>query len=51
MVKELQCFLGFTNIYRQFIHRFSSVAAPLTNLLRGGKKGAASIYGGSTKSL
>ncbi len=35
-VKELQRFLGFANFYRRFIRNFSTVAAPLTSLLRGG---------------
>ncbi|KAL0163694.1 hypothetical protein M9458_039447, partial [Cirrhinus mrigala] len=34
-VKELQCFLGFTNFYRQFIMDYSAITAPLTSLLRG----------------
>ena len=33
--KELQRFLGFSNFYRRFIRNFSSVAAPLTSLLKG----------------
>ncbi|XP_049339640.1 uncharacterized protein LOC125804612 [Astyanax mexicanus] len=33
-VKELQRFLGFANFYRRFIRNYSSVAAPLTNLLK-----------------
>lgn len=33
-VKELQCFLGFANFYRQFIRNFSTVAAPLTSMTR-----------------
>ncbi|KAK3561631.1 hypothetical protein QTP86_011254 [Hemibagrus guttatus] len=33
-VKELQRFLGFANFYRQFISNYSSIADPLTNLLR-----------------
>ncbi|KAK3551808.1 hypothetical protein QTP70_027229, partial [Hemibagrus guttatus] len=33
-VKELQWFLGFANFYRQFISNYSSIANPLTNLLR-----------------
>ncbi|KAK3568298.1 hypothetical protein QTP86_003141 [Hemibagrus guttatus] len=34
-VKELQWFLGFANFYRHFIRNYSSVAGPLTSLLRG----------------
>ncbi|KAK3547073.1 hypothetical protein QTP86_009905 [Hemibagrus guttatus] len=37
-VRELQCFLGFTNFYRRFIRNYSSVAGPLTSLLRGKPK-------------
>lgn len=35
LVKYLQRFLGFTNFYCQFVRSFSTVAAPLTNLLKG----------------
>ncbi|KAK3532853.1 hypothetical protein QTP70_000252 [Hemibagrus guttatus] len=38
MVRELQRFLGFANFYRQFIWNYSSVARPLTSLLRGKPK-------------
>ncbi|KAK3571175.1 hypothetical protein QTP86_004922 [Hemibagrus guttatus] len=34
-VKELQRFLGFANFYRRFIRNCSSVAGPLTLLLKG----------------
>ncbi|KAK3541248.1 hypothetical protein QTP86_016912 [Hemibagrus guttatus] len=34
-VKELQCFLGFTNFYRHFIRNYSSGVGPLTSLLKG----------------
>ncbi|KAK3531335.1 hypothetical protein QTP70_018135, partial [Hemibagrus guttatus] len=34
-IKELQRFLGFANFYRRFIWNYSSVAGPLTSLLRG----------------
>ncbi|KAI4874604.1 hypothetical protein NFI96_006457, partial [Prochilodus magdalenae] len=37
-IRELQHFLGFANFYRRFIRNFSSVAAPLTALLKGGAK-------------
>ncbi len=37
-VKELQRFLGFANFYRRFIRNFSTVAAPFTSLLRGGRQ-------------
>ncbi|KAK3535604.1 hypothetical protein QTP70_017137 [Hemibagrus guttatus] len=37
-VQELQRFLGFTNFYRRFIRNYSSVAGPLTSLLRGKPK-------------
>ncbi|KAL0199593.1 hypothetical protein M9458_002780, partial [Cirrhinus mrigala] len=37
-VKELQCFLGFSNFYRRFIKNYSSITAPLTSLLRGKPK-------------
>ncbi|KAL0195414.1 hypothetical protein M9458_008986 [Cirrhinus mrigala] len=34
-IKELQCFLGFSNFYRRFIQNYSSITAPLTSLLKG----------------
>ncbi|KAL0187602.1 hypothetical protein M9458_014701, partial [Cirrhinus mrigala] len=37
-VKELQRFLGFANFYRHFIRNFSTVAAPLTTMLRKGRQ-------------
>ncbi|KAK3539896.1 hypothetical protein QTP70_015801 [Hemibagrus guttatus] len=37
-VRELQRFLGFANFYRRFIQNYSSVAGPLTSLLRGKPK-------------
>ncbi len=33
-IKELQRFLGFSNFYRRFIHNYSSITSPLTNLLK-----------------
>ncbi len=35
-VKEVQRFIGFADFYRRFIKNFSSVAAPLTALTKGG---------------
>ncbi|KAL0192360.1 hypothetical protein M9458_010656 [Cirrhinus mrigala] len=35
-LRELQRFLGFANFYRRFIRHFSSVAAPLTAMVRKG---------------
>lgn len=37
-MKELQKFLGFVNFYRRFICNYSTVAAPLTLLTKGGKR-------------
>jgi hypothetical protein len=37
--RDVQVFLRFANFYRRFIHRFSRIAQPLSNLLRGGKAG------------
>lgn len=33
-IKELQCFLGFSNFYNHFIKNYSSITAPLTSLLK-----------------
>ncbi|KAL0154822.1 hypothetical protein M9458_049085 [Cirrhinus mrigala] len=33
-IKELQRFLGFANFYRRFIRNYSTIAAPLTSLLK-----------------
>ncbi|KAK3545143.1 hypothetical protein QTP70_001464 [Hemibagrus guttatus] len=40
-VKELQWFLGFANFYRRFIQNYSSIANPLTSLLRNKPKSLA----------
>jgi hypothetical protein len=32
-------FLSFTNYYRQFIHKYSKVIAPLTDIIKGLNKG------------
>ena len=37
--REIQTFLGFANFYRRFICAFSTVAAPLTAMLKGSKTG------------
>jgi transposase InsO family protein len=37
--REIQVFLGFTNFYRIFIHRYSAETAPITDLLKGMEKG------------
>ena len=37
--REVQVFLGFTNFYQQFIHQYSDLTQPLSNLLVGGKQG------------
>lgn len=37
-IKEIQCFLGFANFYRRFIRDYSSIASPLTSLLKKGPK-------------
>src|ERR1700677_1404321 len=31
-VKDIQSFLGFANFYRQFIHKYSDIVVPLTQL-------------------
>src|SRR5258706_12024432 len=37
-VKDVQCFLGFANFYRRFIHKYSNLCQPLFNFLRKPKK-------------
>ncbi len=37
--RDVQVFLGFANFYRRFIYGYSTIAAPLTNLLKGSKNG------------
>ena len=37
--RDIQVFLGFANFYRRFIHHYSAVAGPLTDLLKGSKEG------------
>jgi hypothetical protein len=35
---NIQVFLGFCNFYRRFIYKYSQIALPLTNLLKGSKE-------------
>ena len=37
--RDLQVFLGFANFYRRFIAKYSKIAAPLSDLLKGSKNG------------
>ena len=37
--REVQVFLGFANFYQQFVHQYSELTRPLSNLLVGGKQG------------
>ncbi|KAL0177176.1 hypothetical protein M9458_026070, partial [Cirrhinus mrigala] len=37
-IKELQHFLGFAKFYRRFIRNFSSITAPLTTMIKGGRQ-------------
>ncbi len=37
-LKELQRFLGFANFYRCFIHNFSTVAGPMTSMVKKGTR-------------
>jgi hypothetical protein len=37
-VKNVQAFLGLANFYRRFVHRFSQIATPLTELTKLDKK-------------
>lgn len=39
---EVQVFLGFVNFYRRFIHHYSQIAGPLSELLKGSVKGVKS---------
>ena len=38
-VRQVKSFLGFTGFFRKFIKEYSKVAAPLTQLLKGGRNG------------
>jgi cleavage and polyadenylation specificity factor subunit 1 len=40
MIKELQAFLGMVNFYRKFLPSMARKLQPLTDGLRGGRKGA-----------
>lgn len=37
-IKDVQAFLGFANFYRRFIHGYSKIVAPLSNLTRKDQK-------------
>ena len=37
--RDIQVFLGFCGFYRRFIHKYSKLTAPLTELLKGSQKG------------
>ena len=37
--RDVQVFLGFCNFYRRFIQGYSSMARPLTSLMKGSKEG------------
>lgn len=41
--KDILVFLGFAEFYRRFVRGFSQIAAPLTDLTRGTKKGQAPV--------
>jgi hypothetical protein len=40
IIKELQAFLGMVNFYRRFLPSMARTLRPLTDALRGGRKGA-----------
>jgi hypothetical protein len=42
-VKQLQAFLGIINFYRRFVPAAASMLLPLTEFLKGGKKGSTQI--------
>ena len=37
LVREVQIFMGFANLYRRFIQNFSAICTPITNLTTGDK--------------
>lgn len=37
-ITELQAFLGFCGFFRRFVHQYSSITAPMTDLLKGSQK-------------
>ena len=37
--RDIQVFLGFCGFYRRFIHQYSKLTAPLTDLLKGSQNG------------
>jgi hypothetical protein len=42
--RDIQIFLGFANFYRRFIVKFSRIASPLSDLLKGSKDGKKSRF-------
>ena len=38
LIKEVQIFIGFANLYQQFIKDFSKMCTPITEILKGDKK-------------
>ena len=44
-VKDIQVFLGFTGFYRRFIAKYSRIVSPLTDLLKGGRRGPVELGG------
>ncbi len=37
-IKDVQAFMGFANFYRKFVHNYSKISAPLSNLTRKDQK-------------
>jgi hypothetical protein len=43
LIKELQAFLGIVNFYRDFLHSIARTLQPLTDKLRGARKGSENL--------
>ncbi len=50
-IKELQCFLGFSNFYRRFIHDYSIITSPLNNLMKNKPKSLLSWTSATTEAF